>query len=404
MQDNAATLGVIGAVFVGWTSLSLFSVLESAFNIVYGKPNRSFLHGKLIAVILLVGSLITLFVGLLAGSVGYRVLRRFAGGFFENEYVAYGASVLISTISVFIFLFSVYYLLTNEKLTFQEVLPGNARRDDRARGELPAPAALPPALERRDRAPGVRRARAPARLALPDGERDRLRRRGQLVARPRPPASGRARGGARPRTTSRVGCASSARAARARWEFSRFQSLPSSATVCSSPPGTKTGSKPKPSVPLALPRRSGPRGSPCRGARRPPGRSRRARRRSGHGGLGPSTPSSSSSARSASGPPPTATDWTPGPAAEARDLDPESSPSTQRSGSATRGRTGPSRARSRSTSRRSRAGSPRASSSSSSQPGSACRSSRSLFSFPEASLARWPTAPRAPARGASAQP
>jgi membrane protein len=124
VQDNAATLGIIGAIFVGWTSLSLFSVLESAFNIVYGKPNRSFLHGKLIAVVLLVGSLVTLFVGLLAGSVGYRILRRFAGGLFENDYVAYGASVLISTVSVFIFLFSVYYLLTNEKLTVQEVLPG----------------------------------------------------------------------------------------------------------------------------------------------------------------------------------------------------------------------------------------------------------------------------------------
>ena len=124
VQDNAATLGIIGAVFVGWTSLSLFSVLESAFNIVYGKPNRSFLHGKLIAVVLLVGSLVTLFVGLLAGSVGYRILRRFAGGFFENDYVAYGASILISTVSVFIFLFSVYYLLTNEKLSIEEVLPG----------------------------------------------------------------------------------------------------------------------------------------------------------------------------------------------------------------------------------------------------------------------------------------
>jgi membrane protein len=67
---------------------------------------------------------VTLFVGLLAGSVGYRILRRFAGGLFENDYVAYGASVLISTVSVFIFLFSVYYLLTNEKLTVQEVLPG----------------------------------------------------------------------------------------------------------------------------------------------------------------------------------------------------------------------------------------------------------------------------------------
>ena len=124
IQDNAATLGVIGAVFVGWTSLSLFSVLESAFNIVYGKPNRSFLHGKLLAVMLLVGSLVTLFFGLLIGSVGYEILKRFAGFFFGNDYVAYAASILISTVSVFVFLFAVYYLLTNEKLTFREVLPG----------------------------------------------------------------------------------------------------------------------------------------------------------------------------------------------------------------------------------------------------------------------------------------
>jgi len=124
VQNNATTLGLIGAVFVGWTSLSLFSVLESAFNIVYGKPNRSFLHGKLIAVILLVGSLVTLFVGLLVGSVGYDILKRFAGGLFGNAYIAYAASVVISTTAVFVFLFSVYYLLTNEKLTVREVLPG----------------------------------------------------------------------------------------------------------------------------------------------------------------------------------------------------------------------------------------------------------------------------------------
>src|SRR6266540_4563016 len=124
VQDNAATLGVIGAVFVGWTSLSLFSVLESAFNIVYGKPNRSFLHGKLIAVLLLVGSLVTLFVGLLVGSVGYEVLKRFTGEVFGNAYVAYTSSIVISTVSVFVFLFSVYYLLTNEKLSVREVLPG----------------------------------------------------------------------------------------------------------------------------------------------------------------------------------------------------------------------------------------------------------------------------------------
>src|SRR6058998_1168028 len=61
VQDNAATLGIIGAAFLVWSSLSLFSVLESAFNIVYGKPNRSFLRGKAVASVLMLGSLVTLF-------------------------------------------------------------------------------------------------------------------------------------------------------------------------------------------------------------------------------------------------------------------------------------------------------------------------------------------------------
>jgi membrane protein len=124
IQDNATALGIVGGAFVLWTSLSLFSVLESAFNIVYGRPNRSFLHGKVIAVAFLIGSLITLFTGLLAGSIGVAVLERFAGNVFGNSYVALVVTVLISTLSVFVFLFSVYYLLTNEKLTVREVLPG----------------------------------------------------------------------------------------------------------------------------------------------------------------------------------------------------------------------------------------------------------------------------------------
>src|SRR5205807_9726479 len=56
VQDNAATLGIVGAVALLWSSLSLFSVLESAFNIVYGKPNRPFLRGKAIAAGIMVAS------------------------------------------------------------------------------------------------------------------------------------------------------------------------------------------------------------------------------------------------------------------------------------------------------------------------------------------------------------
>jgi membrane protein len=124
VQDNATALGIIGGSILLWTALSLFSVLESAFNIVYGRPNRSFLHGKGIALLLLIGSLVTLFVALLAGSVGFAFIRRYAPGFFDNTYIAYGLSVLVSTIGVFIFIVTVYYLLPNAPIRVFEVIPG----------------------------------------------------------------------------------------------------------------------------------------------------------------------------------------------------------------------------------------------------------------------------------------
>jgi membrane protein len=124
IQDNAATLGLIGAVFLLWTSLSLFSVLESAFNIVYGRPNRSFLHGKGIAIVVMLGMLITLFAGLVIGTVGFELIHDAAPGLVGNRLVAYGLSLVVSTVAAFLFLVSIYYLLTNEKLSFREVLPG----------------------------------------------------------------------------------------------------------------------------------------------------------------------------------------------------------------------------------------------------------------------------------------
>jgi membrane protein len=124
IRENAATLGLIGGVFLLWTSLSLFSVLESAFNIVYGRPNRSFLHGKGVAVIVMIGLLITLFAGLVIGTVGYRLLRDAAPGLAGNQWVGYFLSLVLSTAAVFVFLLASYQLLTNEVLTRRDVLPG----------------------------------------------------------------------------------------------------------------------------------------------------------------------------------------------------------------------------------------------------------------------------------------
>ena len=124
LTENATTLGLIGGAFLIWTSLSLFSVLESAFNIVYGRPNRPFVRGKALATLFMAGSLTAVFVSIVAGSFGFRALRRFVPGFTENAVVAYGLSMLVSTIAVFIFLVFAYERLTNAKLTLRQVWPG----------------------------------------------------------------------------------------------------------------------------------------------------------------------------------------------------------------------------------------------------------------------------------------
>jgi membrane protein len=124
VQDNAATLGILGAAFLLWTALSLFSVLESAFNIVYGRPNRPFLHGKALALVLMVGSLTSLFGALLVGSLGVATARRYAPGLVGNDIVSYALSISVSTLGFFAFIVSSYYLLTNARMTFREVLPG----------------------------------------------------------------------------------------------------------------------------------------------------------------------------------------------------------------------------------------------------------------------------------------
>ena len=124
IQEHATALGIVGGAALLWTSLSLFSVLESAMNIVYGQPNRSFLRGKLLAVGLMLLSLVAMFVGLLVGSFGFDLLKRYAAGFAGNGYVAYGLSVGVSLLGVFVFLVAIYYFLTNVEHSFVDVLPG----------------------------------------------------------------------------------------------------------------------------------------------------------------------------------------------------------------------------------------------------------------------------------------
>ncbi len=123
VQNNAAALGIIGGIGLLWSSLSFFSALESAFNIVYGLPNRRFLHGKGIAASLMASVLTTLFVSLAVGAFGATVLQhhlRFA----DSAAVAYIVSIGASLAGVFVFLLVIYYWLPNTEVSWLEALPG----------------------------------------------------------------------------------------------------------------------------------------------------------------------------------------------------------------------------------------------------------------------------------------
>jgi membrane protein len=124
VQDNAAALGIIGGTGLVWSSLSFFSALESALNIVYGLPNRRFLHGKLLAAALATSVLVTLFASLVVGALGVSVLKHNLGAFADSPVLAYIVSIGASLTGVFLFLLAVYRWLPNTRVELHEALPG----------------------------------------------------------------------------------------------------------------------------------------------------------------------------------------------------------------------------------------------------------------------------------------
>ena len=124
IRQNSAAIGLIGLLILLWSSLGLFGALESAFNIVYGRPNRPFFHGKGLAAGLMVGLLVVLFAGLVAASFGQSQLSRHAPGVAGNSVTAFLLSLAASSAASFAFLFVSYYLLTNVPHTPRDVLPG----------------------------------------------------------------------------------------------------------------------------------------------------------------------------------------------------------------------------------------------------------------------------------------
>ena len=121
IQQQATELSVIGGIGLIWAALGFFSVLESAFNIVYGLPNRPFIRQKSFVLVLTAASLIALFLALVISSVGVELVQR--AGVAEG-FLSYLYALLVSTALLLGLTWSLYRLLTNTPLTWRETLPG----------------------------------------------------------------------------------------------------------------------------------------------------------------------------------------------------------------------------------------------------------------------------------------
>ena len=121
IQDRGITFGLVGATALIWATLGFFSVVESAFNIVYGLPNRSFIRQKSLVLALTAGSLVLLFLALVVSSIGVELA---ADAAVIGDVLAYVYAIAVSTALVFAFVWIMYTLLTNERLSWRETVPG----------------------------------------------------------------------------------------------------------------------------------------------------------------------------------------------------------------------------------------------------------------------------------------
>jgi membrane protein len=124
LESNVAEIGVIGGLGLLWSSLGFFSALESGLNVIYGLPNRGFLHQKLVVLGLFGTALIGLLLGLTVLVTSQTALSNIAPSL--ESYAAWrvGGGLAISTLTTFAFLMVVYRTLPNTELRTRQVLPG----------------------------------------------------------------------------------------------------------------------------------------------------------------------------------------------------------------------------------------------------------------------------------------
>jgi membrane protein len=124
LGSNVTEIGLIGGVGLLWSSLGFLSALESGLNVLYGLPNRGFLHQKLVVLGLLAIALIGLLAGLAVVVTSQTALSQVAPDLAHLAAWRIGGGLAISTLTTLLFLLIVYRTLPNTEITTRQVLPG----------------------------------------------------------------------------------------------------------------------------------------------------------------------------------------------------------------------------------------------------------------------------------------
>jgi len=124
VQRNAQTFFLIGIVGMMWSALGFYSALESALNIVFRVSNRGFVRGKWLSFLFVLASLVVLFLSLAVATFAIGWLDRHAPGVLHSGVVPYVISLLLSAVGSFLFLMTVFRVLTNVELHRGDVWPG----------------------------------------------------------------------------------------------------------------------------------------------------------------------------------------------------------------------------------------------------------------------------------------
>ncbi|MDO8689150.1 MAG: YihY/virulence factor BrkB family protein [Dehalococcoidia bacterium] len=126
-SQSAGLFGLLSLVGLLWGGSNLFGALETAFDLVYQVPTRSFVRQKLMAV-----GMVPLFALLIVAELVATTMAQFVGPLAQSlpmvgpgvalaVVVAGGA---ISLLAAFAICFAIYYVVPNVRLTASQVLPG----------------------------------------------------------------------------------------------------------------------------------------------------------------------------------------------------------------------------------------------------------------------------------------